>query len=71
MITLCCICCVCCGEELFDKELDESIIERAFKKYRKNHGLLTSDGIKNIRETYGLSQRAFFRLLKWGRSHYE
>jgi len=58
--------CVCCGEELFDKELDETNIERAFEKYRKNHGLLTSDEIKNIRETYGLSQRAFSKLLKWG-----
>ena len=33
--------CICCGEELFDKESDELNIERAFEKYRKNHGLLT------------------------------
>lgn len=60
--------CVCksCGEELFNMSLDETNIEKAFEKYRKNHGLLTPNEIKNIREMYGVSQRAFGRLLKWG-----
>lgn len=60
--------CICqtCGEELFDKELDALNIERAFMVYRKKHGLLSPDQIKIIRETYGLSQRAFSKLLKWG-----
>jgi putative zinc finger/helix-turn-helix YgiT family protein len=60
--------CICktCGEELFDKELDELNIERAFEKYRKKHGLLSPSEIKAIRETYRLSQRAFSKLLKWG-----
>lgn len=60
--------CVCasCGEELFDKELDELNIERALAGFRKKHGLLSSDEIKVLRETYGLSQRAFSKLLKWG-----
>ena len=60
--------CICksCGEELFDMELDEINIEKAFEKYRKKHGLLTPNEIRNIREMYGISQRAFARLLKWG-----
>lgn len=60
--------CICesCGEELFDKELDELNIERALSVYRKKHGLLSPDEIKAIRENYGLSQRAFSKLLKWG-----
>lgn len=60
--------CICrnCGEELFDKELDEQNIERVLAKYRKIHGLLSAKEIRNVRENYGLSQRAFSKLLKWG-----
>lgn len=59
--------CVCedCGEELFDKELDELNIERALEKYRENHGLLSPGEIKAIRETYGLNQNSFCKLLNW------
>ena len=32
----------------------------------KKHKLLLPDEIKNIRETYGLSQRSFAKLLNWG-----
>lgn len=59
--------CICegCGEELFDKELDELNIERAFDIYRKKHELLSPEEIKAIRESYGLSQGAFSELLNW------
>jgi putative zinc finger/helix-turn-helix YgiT family protein len=60
--------CVCsdCGMELFDLEIDEQNIEKTFDKYRKLEGLLTTKEIKEIREMYGLSQRAFCKLLRWG-----
>lgn len=32
--------CKQCGEELFDEELDEENLERAYDLYRKKHGLL-------------------------------
>lgn len=58
--------CICetCGEELLDKELDETNIEKAFEKYRKIHGLLPPNKIKAMREAYGLSQRAFSKLMQ-------
>lgn len=55
-----------CGEDLYDEELDNSTLLRAYARYRKNHKLLLPDEIKEIREQYGLSQRSFAKLLNWG-----
>ncbi|NNG67895.1 type II TA system antitoxin MqsA family protein [Caldanaerobacter subterraneus] len=58
--------CSICGEELFDEELEEENIQRVYDIYRKKHGILSPEEIKNIRESYGLSQRAFAKLLGIG-----
>jgi putative zinc finger/helix-turn-helix YgiT family protein len=58
--------CSVCGEELFDEELEEENIQRVYDIYRKKHGILSLDEIRNIRESYGLSQRAFAKLLGIG-----
>ena len=58
--------CANCGEELYSEELDTATIVSAYNKYRKRHKLLLPAEIKEIREQYGLSQRAFSRLLNWG-----
>lgn len=58
--------CVACGEELFCEEFDSQTLIHAYNAYRKRHNLLLPEEIKNIREQYGLSQRAFGRLLHWG-----
>lgn len=58
--------CSVCGEELFDEELEEENIQRVYDIYRKKHGILSPEEIKNIRESYGLSQRAFAKLLGIG-----
>ncbi|ERM92511.1 XRE family transcriptional regulator [Caldanaerobacter subterraneus subsp. yonseiensis KB-1] len=58
--------CSVCGEELFDEELEEENIQRVYDIYRKKHGILSPDEIRNIRESYGLSQRAFAKLLGIG-----
>lgn len=58
--------CSVCGEELFDEELEEENIQRVYDIYRKKHGILSPKEIKNIRESYGLSQRAFAKLLGIG-----
>lgn len=58
--------CADCGEEFFCEELDNNTLLAAYNKYRKNHKLLFPEEIKRIREQYGLSQRAFAKLLNWG-----
>ena len=58
--------CADCGEELFFEELDNETLLMAYNEYRRNHKLLFPEEIKKIREQYGLSQRAFAKLLNWG-----
>lgn len=55
-----------CGEEVFQEGLDSQNLNRAYQEYRNRHGLLSPEEIREIRERYGLSQRAFSRLLNWG-----
>ena len=58
--------CDTCKEDIFDEILDERNLELAYTAYRKKHNLLSPVKIKEIREKYGLSQRALSRLLGWG-----
>lgn len=58
--------CSICGEDVFDEGRDAKNLELAYSLYRKKHGLLSQMEIKDIRERYGLSQRALSRLLGWG-----
>ena len=58
--------CVDCGEEFFCEELDNETLITAYNEYRRKHKLLLPEEIKKIREQYGLSQRAFAKLLNWG-----
>ncbi len=58
--------CNICGEELYCEELEEENLERAYKIYREEEGILSKEEIKSIREMYGLSQRSFSKVLKWG-----
>lgn len=58
--------CSNCGNELYDEELDSQTLLKVYNEYRKKYKLLLPDEIKNIRETYGLSQRSFAKLLNWG-----
>ena len=55
---------IVCGEEI--EVLDNKTLLAAYNKYRKKHKLLLPEEIKKIREQYGLSQRAFAKLLNWG-----
>lgn len=45
---------------------EDEKFQLAYTEYRKRKGLLQPIEIKQIREKYGLSQRAFARLLGWG-----
>ena len=58
--------CADCGEEFFCEELDNKTLITAYSEYRRRHKLLLPEEIKKIREQYGLSQRAFAKLLNWG-----
>ncbi len=60
------LCCANCKEVIFDEELDEKTLQKAYDEYRKKHRMLSRDEIRQIRENYGLSQRSFAKLLGWG-----
>lgn len=58
--------CEDCNEEFYCEELDNATLIDAYNKYRRKHKLLLPEDIKKIRESYGLSQRSFAKLLNWG-----
>lgn len=45
---------------------DEERIEKAYREYRRRSGYLQPEEIRQFREQYGLSQRAFAEFLDWG-----
>jgi len=54
------------NEEIFDEALEDQNLELIYTQYRKKYALLMPDKIKKTREKYGVSQRAFSRILGWG-----
>ncbi|MCK5581161.1 MAG: DUF4065 domain-containing protein [Candidatus Omnitrophica bacterium] len=60
--------CFCeeCDEKVFDVHADSSNLQKVYDVYREKHHLLNPQEIMQIREGYGLSQRALARLLDWG-----
>jgi len=58
--------CNVCGEDIWDDELDSKNLLNAYAEYRRKHGLLQPDEIREIRERLGLSQVAFARALGFG-----
>lgn len=59
-------CCKHCGEQIWNEELDEDNLKKAYTKYRSTHGLLQPEDIKRIREKYSLTQTTFARILGFG-----
>lgn len=58
--------CDVCKEFFADVDSEEKNIQKAYRIYRNRHGLLQPEEIKEIRQKYGLGQRAFSKLLGWG-----
>ena len=58
--------CPKCEMKIFDEERDSRNLELAYDKYRRKHRLLSVSKISQIRQKYGLGQRALSRLLGWG-----
>lgn len=55
--------CNVCGEQIWDQELDDENLVKAFRIYREKHNLLQPEEIKYIRQKYGLTQMAFAQIL--------
>jgi len=55
--------CAICGSQLTDLETENEHYDSALMIYRKTHNLLIPEEIKEIRQKYNLSQRAFARAL--------
>jgi putative zinc finger/helix-turn-helix YgiT family protein len=58
--------CPSCREYFADIEAEERNYQKAYRLYRDKHELLQPEDIKELREKYGLGQRAFSLLLGWG-----
>ena len=55
-----------CGTEFRDPQSQEDPLEIAYNEYRKRHGMLQPERIKEIREEFGLTQQEMSSLLGWG-----
>lgn len=58
--------CSCCGAELWISEVENENLRNAYNEYRKRHKLLLPEQIREIRESYGMSQVSFAKLLGFG-----
>ncbi len=58
--------CTICNETFATTEDEEKNIQTAYRLYRQEAKLLQPEEISKIRTKYGLSQKAFARLLGWG-----
>jgi len=58
--------CISCGEVFATVDQEERNFQRAYREYRKTQNMLQPEDIRQLRERYGLGQRAFCRVLGWG-----
>lgn len=57
--------CLECGES-FENTRGPDALEAAYREYRRGHGLLQPEEIRNWRKNYGLTQKELSQLLGWG-----
>ena len=55
-------------ELVYDQELDDAAIEKAYDIYREDNGYLSPELIKKIRMQIGISQRDFATLMGWSQT---
>ncbi len=58
--------CLSCGEEFDDPGSDDDPLDRAYREYRRRHGMVQPEEIRNLRKRYGLTQHEMAKLLGWG-----
>ena len=55
-----------CGEEFEDPRSTKDPLDRAYREYRRRHGMLQPEEILSLRKHYGLTQKEISTLLGWG-----
>jgi putative zinc finger/helix-turn-helix YgiT family protein len=58
--------CKSCGEEFEDPHSDEDSLDKAYREYRRRHGMMQPEEIRDFRKRFGLTQNEMSRLLGWG-----
>lgn len=58
--------CLACGEEFEDPRSGDDPLDRAYREYRRRHGMMQPEDIQATRKRYGLTQSEMNRLLGWG-----
>lgn len=58
--------CLDCGEEFEDPRSDHDPLDKAYREYRRRHGMTQPEEIRSLRKRYGLTQSELAKLLGWG-----
>jgi len=55
-----------CGEEFEDPGSKDDPLDRAYREYRRKHGMFQPEEIREMRKLYGLTQKELSKLVGWG-----
>lgn len=58
--------CKNCGGEFEDPRSGEDPLDKAYREYRRRHGMMQPEEILESRKKFGLTQNEMIRLLGWG-----
>lgn len=58
--------CKNCGEEFEDPHSDEDPLDKAYRAYRRRHGMMQPEEVRDFRKRFGLTQNEMSSLLGWG-----
>ena len=58
--------CTECGEEFEDPGSKDDPLEKAYREYRRRHGMIQPEEIREMRKLYGLTQQELSKLIGWG-----
>ena len=58
--------CTECGEEFEDPGSKDDPLEKAYREYRRKHGMIQPEEISEMRKHYGLTQQELSKLIGWG-----
>lgn len=58
--------CKTCGNEFDDPRSDDDPLDKAYREYRRRHGMMQPEEIRDLRKRCGLTQNEMSRILGWG-----